>query len=485
MTYSLLLLIPVLMGAEAGGPEIDAAALLDEMGYARAAPPAGVQWDSDAHAQSVALLVAGREAHLHGNLQESYERYVESVEADPTNEAAWRGLARVARDAGDAALERRAWLQRLELVPDDIEALAVAAEAALLSGRDTEALQLILRREAAEPRDEAPHERIRWDLALAERLPILGKDALAARIRADAQRRLMQLATEDEGDGKARNRWAWMLQRLAVEGGREEARQAAESRLLSGKLHNRGDVGRFTSTCVVLDALDRDAARTLQLIRSLPPDNLRLRLRFREHLTPAEMILNASIVHASLGNEEGAIDLLEEVMQLDDAPPMAANNLGYMLLEGGADADRAAKLIEHAAARAPEDPAMLDSLGVLRLGQDRVDDGIYGRGALSLLREAARRTDQADPIILQHLGDAEEAAGHGDAARRTWRHALSLLEHPGFRAEKIRVWDVVQSGDWGIRVTPSADLYDLEFKGIADQLRSRLGGEGETTAPPG
>ncbi len=471
---TLLLLIPVLIGAEAARPDIDAAALLDGMGYVQDPPPTGVPWGSAAHAQSVYLLVAGREAHLHGDLQESYERYVESVEADPTNEAAWIGLARVARDAGDVALERRAWLQRLELVPDDIDALAVAAEAALLAGRDREALKLILRRDAVGLRDEAPHERLRWDLALAERLPLIEQDEFAAMLRTDAHRRLMRMAAADPGDGQARNRWAWLLQRLAIEGGREEARQAAECRLLSGKLQNRGDVGRFTSTCVALDAQDRNADRTLQLIRLLPQDDLRLRLNFREQLTPAEMILNASIVHASLGNEAGAIGLLEEAVAIDDAPAMAANNLGYMLLEGGGDADRAAKLIEQAAANSPEDPATLDSLGVLRLRQKRIESGMYGRGALELLREAARRTDQGDPIILQHLGDAEAEAGHADAARRTWRHALSLLEHPGFKAEKIRVWDVVQSGDWGIRLVPSADLYDLEFAGVADQLRSRL-----------
>ncbi|MDP7519087.1 MAG: hypothetical protein QF438_02945, partial [Phycisphaerales bacterium] len=222
------------------------------------------------------------------------------------------------------------------------------------------------------------------------------------------------------------------------------------------------------------DGVARDTEATAELIRSLPPHNLRLRTHFREPLKPAEMWMHASTIHATLGNVDGAIMLLEEAIRKDDNLPLALNNLGYMLLEREVDMPRAAAMIESACEQDPEPAANLDSLGWLRVLQGRLQDDEHERGALSLLREAARLSDQMDPVILEHLGEAEAAAGQEEAARRTWRHALSLLSHPRFIADRVRIYDLVQNGDWGIYLMPSRALYDLEFQDNAPRLRSKL-----------
>jgi len=195
---------------------------------------------------------------------------------------------------------------------------------------------------------------------------------------------------------------------------------------------------------------------------------------FRETQTPARMWELAAIVHGTLGNESAAELLYRKAIQADPNAAVALNNLGYMLLERGGDIDEAARLIERSAAVDPENVAALDSIGMLRIQQGRIEDDERGPGALTLLRQAARLSDQVDPTVLLHLGDAEAAAGLERAARRTWRHGLALLDHPQFRATHLRQLNLIQRDHWGLNVVPSEDLYDLEFGHVAALLRDRL-----------
>ena len=459
--------------AAAAEPALDVTELLDRYAVEPAPRPDGQPWISPAHRQSVMAQANGREAELAGNLQLAFEGYREAVAADPCNEAAWSGLRRIGQHYGDAAMVREAWAKRLVLCPRDPDAIGVAAAEAIRAGRDGEALAFLLRRHEANV-DDTAMESARWKAALGVQLDRVGEDA-AASFQHAARSTLMALAVSSPGDKVHRGTWASLLQQLTSEGSRVLARDLAANRLRSGMLTNRGDRGRFASTCIALDAANRDAEATAELIRSLPPTDLRLRTHFREPLRPAEMWMHASTIHATLGNVEGAIMLLEEALREDERLPMALNNLGYMLLERNIDLPRAAAMIEAACEQDSESAANLDSLGWLRLLQGRVEDDEDGRGGLNLLREAARRSDQMDPVILEHLGEAEAAAGQEEAARRTWRHALSLLSHPRFVADHVRVYDLVQNSDWGIHLMPSRDLYDLEFGDNAPRLRAKLG----------
>ncbi|MDG2476441.1 MAG: hypothetical protein P8M32_00920 [Phycisphaerales bacterium] len=470
------LLVSIVLAADAGRVPVDTITLLDRFRIKDKSPPLGQPWLSKLHRQSVMALANGREAELSGNVALAFEAYRDAVSADRNNEAAWLGLARLGRAVNDRSLEMEAWKQRLVLCPRDADALHVMATSALRSHRDDEALSLLLRRRAV-PSHDSPLEMARWDAALGVQLMRVGETKTAEELVAAARATLMPLAVSSPGNSRERHRWSLLLQQLVTEGSRPLARELAAARLAGNALTNRGDRGRFASTCIAIDAADGNTERTIELIRNLPQTDLRLKTHFREALTPAEMWTHASTIHATLGNTAGAMVLLEEAIKRDENLPLALNNLGYMLLEQGLDQSRAAGMIEEAWERDPESPANLDSLGWLRLDQGRLADDPAGRGALSLLREAARRSDQLDPVILEHLGDAESQAGESESARRTWRHALSVLSHPEFEKEKLRTFDLIQSGDWGIRVTSSRDLYDLEFGTNADRLRAKLGVE--------
>jgi len=438
-------------------------------------PDAGGEkcWTHTEYRSSTLEFVRGREAEVAGDLREAAAAYGEAVAVDPSNEAAWLGLARVGRTAKNPRLAQAAWSKRLQLCPRDVKALRANAEQALHAGRVKDALELLLRHRAESPED-SQFQRVRWDAAIGVGLAEAGEDELAVEARTQARESLLRLATELEVDRFTRRDWEWLLRRLTVEGSRPFALAAARARLESGKLHRPADRGRMTSMCIVLNAVDHNSAATAALLNSLPEDDLRLRLEFRAALSPAMMRYRASTIHATLGDRSGAIELLRDAAALDPDEAGVLNNLGYMLLEQDPDSVEAAKYLELALELDPQDAGTLDSVGYLRLLQGRYQDGPTGRGALSLLREAARRTDHMDPIILLHLGDAEVASGSEKAARSTWRHALALVEHPEFQEERTRSYDVVQAEDWGIYVLPSSDLYHLEFGDVAPALRERL-----------
>ncbi|MFG1659940.1 tetratricopeptide repeat protein [Micromonospora chersina] len=79
-----------------------------------------------------------------------------------------------------------------------------------------------------------------------------------------------------------------------------------------------------------------------------------------------------------------------------------------------------------------------DSLGYAYRHHDHQQAVSCYRRALTLYREFGDRLNEG--LTLRHLGETEQAAGHLDAARRSWREALDILtevEHPD--AERVRV----------------------------------------------
>ncbi|MBX3362298.1 MAG: hypothetical protein KF705_12795 [Phycisphaeraceae bacterium] len=113
---------------------------------------------------------------------------------------------------------------------------------------------------------------------------------------------------------------------------------------------------------------------------------------------------------------------------------MAANNLGYTLLEEGRDPDEAASLLELAYRLAPDDANVVDSIGWLRYQQgiilDRqTPDGAVVEGAVTLLANALiLDSEGGSPVSLDHYADALWAAGEREDAVEQWAHALATLE---------------------------------------------------------
>ncbi len=118
------------------------------------------------------------------------------------------------------------------------------------------------------------------------------------------------------------------------------------------------------------------------------------------------------------------------------------NNFGYRLLSQDRDVDEAVRMIERAYvamkadAQATERGSVTDSMGWARYKQGLLNDEVnleknevVREGALTLLNRASDLT-RNDPrlrdvlaIILDHLGDAQWAAGEREKALATWQEA--------------------------------------------------------------
>jgi tetratricopeptide (TPR) repeat protein len=106
---------------------------------------------------------------------------------------------------------------------------------------------------------------------------------------------------------------------------------------------------------------------------------------------------------------------------LEAAPdePRVLNHLGYNWIVLGVRVDEGFELVARAAQLAPENGAVLDSLGWGHFKQGRVDE------AVRWLEDAVARSP-GDPTINWHLGDAYAAAGRTLEAEFQWRRALEL-----------------------------------------------------------
>ena len=112
----------------------------------------------------------------------------------------------------------------------------------------------------------------------------------------------------------------------------------------------------------------------------------------------------------------------EQALELDPHSAALNNDLGYTWVDEGRNLARATRMIREAVGDEPLRAAYLDSLGWAYYKAGDFDT------ACDLLARAARLREGQDPVIYDHLGDAECRRGHVEAARRQWEHALALAE---------------------------------------------------------
>ncbi|MCH9058744.1 MAG: tetratricopeptide repeat protein [Planctomycetes bacterium] len=134
------------------------------------------------------------------------------------------------------------------------------------------------------------------------------------------------------------------------------------------------------------------------------------------------------------------------------------NDVAYGWIDLGIRLDEAEPMIRFAVARSPRESAYLDTYGWLLYKKGRFDE------ARTFLVLANDGRDSADPVILDHLGDACWRAGASDDALAHWRAALKAVDNreDGPRgaddqrvsADAMKKIGAVESGD----VPATADL---------------------------
>ncbi len=121
-----------------------------------------------------------------------------------------------------------------------------------------------------------------------------------------------------------------------------------------------------------------------------------------------------------LGRQAEAIEWLEQVLDRDPEDAGALNDLGYLWAERNEHLLRAEQMTRKAVAAEPENSAYRDSLGwaYFRLGK-------YEKAKTEL--EAARKLNEQDGVVYDHLGDTYLKLGDKQEARNMWQRALELL----------------------------------------------------------
>ncbi|MFH0934025.1 MAG: tetratricopeptide repeat protein, partial [Pseudomonadota bacterium] len=126
----------------------------------------------------------------------------------------------------------------------------------------------------------------------------------------------------------------------------------------------------------------------------------------------ADLLYQTAMAAEKLKKNELFEQLIRKLIKLEPDNAHAYNALGYSLLERNVRLPEAMKLVEKAYQLAPEDAAIIDSMGW----------GHYLLGDLGKSVEFLRRAFSAnpDPEIAAHLGEVLWKQGDHDGARKVW-----------------------------------------------------------------
>ena len=144
-------------------------------------------------------------------------------------------------------------------------------------------------------------------------------------------------------------------------------------------------------------------------------------------------LFQVGMIHEALKDYAGARAAYLKLLEVDDRFAPALNNLAYINSEELNDLEQAYQLARKAAALAPEDPSVADTLGWIYFKR-----GEY-RQALTPLQQAVAGLPQ-EPVVHYHLGMVHYMRNEEALARRAFDTALSFnQEFPGRSDIPIRL----------------------------------------------
>ncbi len=134
------------------------------------------------------------------------------------------------------------------------------------------------------------------------------------------------------------------------------------------------------------------------------------------HIGGDSAALLAAVRAQERNDVPSAIENYERAIREGEHSGVAANNLAWLYVEQGTNLDRALQLAESARAQAPENPAVLDTVGVVRLRLHKYSEAI---SALESARNLAGELPSNPELLAQirrHLSEAYLRAGKPEAA---------------------------------------------------------------------
>jgi tetratricopeptide (TPR) repeat protein len=321
-----------------------------------------------------------------GHPAEAMGLYRQHLEVHPGDQATRRRLVNLLADAGRhaEAYEEAGIVRRAQ--PDDPDAIGAEADLALRLGHVARADELFDQLIGADPADPARVARAAGILARRgrEREAVVRAEDWARSHAVDYRGPMLlaqiRLETADSVGAEAAARRAVEL-----------APDSLVPRFVLGGLLQA--LGRF----VAAESVWADLAH--------------------HGRAPVRAGLQLAYCRERLGDVDGAVSAVRDVLAREPDNSAALNTLGYLFADHGRNLTEAEDLVRRALAQEPDNGAYLDSMG-----------WVYYR--LGRLTEARRDLERAveltngDPVVREHLGDVYKGLSLIDLAREQYRRSL-------------------------------------------------------------
>jgi tetratricopeptide (TPR) repeat protein len=377
-----------------------------------------------------------------------------AAELDDSDGEAWFQLAAVEARRGHFEVADSVLAEAMVLNPVRPGALFLAGWIQDGLGHPAEAMRLFRQHLELHPGDQATRRRLVNLLVDAGRYAEAFKEVEIVRlaqpddpdaigVEADLALRLGQVARADElldqlvGTAPADPAFAARAVSILVQRGRRrEAVARAEDWARSHAADYRGLVLMARARAETGDSVGAEAAARRAV--EMAPDSLAPRfvlgglLQARGRFAAAESVwadlahpgrdpvragLQLAFCREQLGDVDGAVSAVREVLAREPENSSVLNTLGYLLADHGRDLAEAEDLVRRALAQEPDNGAYLDSRG-----------WVYYR--LGRLAEARRDLERAveltngDPVVREHLGDVYKELNLIDLAREQYVRSL-------------------------------------------------------------
>jgi Flp pilus assembly protein TadD len=141
--------------------------------------------------------------------------------------------------------------------------------------------------------------------------------------------------------------------------------------------------------------------------------------RKARELTPRDPIplLQLALLFDTNGRPDEARKTYQEVLNMQPDNPVALNNVAYAKADEGVDLDNALTLAEKARSKKPDDPDVLDTVGLIFLKKNSTDEG------LRLLKELVARVPN-NPTYHLHFALALYQKGNKPEAKKELQTAM-------------------------------------------------------------
>ena len=384
------------------------------------------------------------EIALAGDDLTSAEQHADvAIRQAPDSPAAHYVLGVVRKRAGLANAAQQEWRTALQLAPDFTPArLALAADS--LEGGDpakvAELTSAVVREQPAQFQALCIYARALLALGRPDEAALIARRALAADASSAAPHEILgMIAVRQRNLGKALIEYeqALMLEphsQSAVQGLTEVYRKGTIRRAMLSKIEKTATAPPKSATLMEIagrlyadHGWLNDARRCLRLALLWDPQRksaaamlAQLYLSTGDRVAAEQQLTGggaSGLPRSETATMTEALEAdYERELQRGDQSGAAANNLAWTYAQQGRNLDRALNLAQRAHSLAPQDPAVLDTLGVVYLKRREYTKAVQ---TLKKALDLAAKVPVAEETMLQfrqHLGEAYLRSGQAPSA---------------------------------------------------------------------